>query len=336
MRDSVELSRLLEDKIASMDFFQVLRLIENAYPDKPRIGQSLRPRDDMVRLGQDPSLIFHAAALGQFVPAGDALPARLVVNFFGLLGANGPMPIHFTEYVRDRMRNAGDSTLLAFLDMFHHRMLSLFYRARASAEPVIHLDRETEDRFADYVGSMCGIGAPGLRGRDGVSDFAKLHFAGLLANRARPASGLEAILVEFFKLPFRIEQFVGHWMQLPPDNHTRLGQFDGSNRLGISTIVGQKIWDGQSKFRIVIGPLDYADYQRMLPRGASMQRLRAWVHNYIGLALEWDVRLILKKEAAPALKLGGGIPLGWSSWLHSKELTRNPDQLLINPNAHKG
>ncbi len=336
MRNPVDVEALFSAQVEKMDFFQVLRMIENAYPDKPRIGTSLRPRDDAVRFGQNPSLIFHATSVDNFKPAHGNAKARLAVNFFGLFGANGPLPLHMTEYARERSRNAADPTLCAFLDVFHHRMISLFYRARASAEPAISLDRADADRFSQYVGSMFGIGSPALRERDKVSDFSKLHFAGMLANQKRPASGLVTILREFFKLPINLEQFVGHWMRLPADIQTRIGSADGGNRLGLSAVLGKQVWDCQHKFRIVIGPLDADEYERMLPGGASMQRLMAWVRNYAGSALDWDVRLILKKEQVPPLKLGGGVRLGWSTYLASKPAQRDPDQLLINPKALAG
>lgn len=330
MRDPVELDALLEARAARMDFFQVLRLIENAHPQLPRIGASLRPRDDAVRFGQDPALTFHASALGQYTRTSADARARLAVNFFGLLGANGPMPAHITEYVRDRLRHGGDATLLAFLDVFHHRMLSLFYRARASAEPAISLDRDDGDRFSVYVGSLFGIGAPALRERDEIGDFAKLHFAGLLANKARPASGLASILREYFKLPLRIEQFVGHWMALPEEIQSRMGRLGDGNRLGASLVLGRKVWDCQNKFRIVIGPLGYDDYCRFMPGGDSLKRLLAWVRTYVGLTLDWDVRLILEKEQMPALRLGGPTRMGWSTWLASAPAQRDPAQMLIN------
>jgi type VI secretion system protein ImpH len=334
MRDPLILDATLEAKAARMDFFQVLRLIENAYPEQPRIGASLRPRDDAVRFGQDPSLIFHPAMLGQYTRRNATERARLAVNFFGLMGANGPMPIHFTEYVRDRLRNGGDATLMAFLDVFHHRLLSLFYRARASAEPAVSLDRSDAggDRFSDFVGSLFGIGAPALRERDDISDFAKLHFAGLLANKARPASGLVAILGAYFKLPVRVEQFVGHWMRLPEEIQSRIGRDDTGNRLGSSLVLGRTVWDSQNKFRIVIGPVSLADYERLLPGGDSLKRLLAWVNNYAGLTLDWDVRLILKKEERPPLRLGAA-RLGWTSWPAGTPARVDPDQLLIQPRA---
>jgi type VI secretion system protein ImpH len=330
MRDPVDLERELAQSAARMDFFQILRLLENAHPDKPRIGASLRPRDDAVRFGQDPSLAFEPAAVRGFTPAGSEQHARLAVNFIGLLGPNGPLPLHLTEYARDRARNNGDPTLAAFLDVFHHRMVSLFYRSRASAEPAISLDRPELDRFGDYVGSLFGIGSPALQGRDEIGDFAKLHFAGLMANQRRPAAGLVTILRAYFKLPVEIEQFVGHWMKIPLDGQTRIGMQERGNRLGSSAVLGRTVWDCQHKFRLVIGPLGYEDYQRMLPGGASMTRLLAWVRNYAGLVLDWDVRLILKQEQVPRLALGRR-RLGWTTFLSSAPAGCDSDQLLINP-----
>jgi type VI secretion system protein ImpH len=335
MRDPVDLERLLSSQAARMDFFQILRLLENAYPDKPRIGASLRPRDDVVRFGQDASLGFEPTAVAGFAPAAGEARARLAVNFIGLLGANGPLPLHLTEYVRERVRNQGDRTMAAFLDLFHHRMVSLFYRARASAEPAISLDRPDTDRYTDYVGSLFGIGTPALRERDEIGDFAKLHFAGLMANQKRPAAGLVTILRAYFKLPVEIEQFVGHWMRIPPEGQTRIGKEERGNRIGSSAVLGRQVWDCQHKFRLVIGPLQYEDYQRMLPGGASMRRLMAWVRNYAGTVLDWDVRLILEQEQVPPLKLGS-MKLGWTTYLVSGPAAGDARQLLINPTALTG
>ena len=119
------------------------------------------------------------------------------------------------------------------------------------------------------------------------------------------ASGLVTILRAYFGQQVELEQFVGHWMRLPPEVVSRLGAPDGSSRIGQSCVLGSRVWDCQNKFRIVIGPLDYAAYRRFLPGGASMRALTAWVHTYAGMALEWDVRLLLKKEEVPPMRLGG-------------------------------
>jgi type VI secretion system protein ImpH len=162
------------------------------------------------------------------------------LRFLGLTGPNGPLPLHLTEYARDRARNNGDPTLAAFLDVFHHRIVSLFYRARASAEPALSLDRPDTRPLWRLRGQPVRHRQRGLQERDEIGDFAKLHFAGLMANQRRPAAGLVTILRAYFRLPVAIEQFVGHWMKIPLDGQTRIGMPGQGNRLGSSAVLGAR------------------------------------------------------------------------------------------------
>lgn len=336
MLDALTLLRRLEDEAHRFDFFQAVRLLENAYPDKPRAGESLQPRDDAIRFVQEPELVFHPTTLGAFTPAGEHRAARLAVKFFGLLGPHGPLPTHLTEYVRDRERNANDPTFARFLDVFHHRMVTLFYRAWANAQPAVSLDRPGRDRFSFYVGSLFGLGETSLRQRDAVPDFAKLHFAGLLAAPTRPAAGLKLVLARFFNLPVEIEQWVGHWMALPTGSLSRLGATDGSAVLGVSTVLGARVWDCQHKFRIVIGPLSRADYERFLPGGESLNRLVDWLRNYARDGLDWDLRLVLRQEEVPRLKLGRHTQLGYTAWTLRGAAQGDQRQLLLRPTDPDG
>lgn len=335
MPDALTLLRRLEEEAYRFDFFQAVRLLENAYPEKPRMGESSQPRNDAIRFVQEPELVFHPTTLGAFTPAGEHHAARLAVKFFGLLGPHGPMPTHITEYVRDRARNANDPTFARFLDVFNHRMVALFYRAWANAQPAVSLDRPRRDRFSFYVGSLFGIGETALRERDTVPDFAKLHFAGLLAGPTRPAAGLKLVLARFFNLPVEIEQWVGHWMTLPGGSLTRLGATDSAG-LGVSAVVGARVWDCQHKFRIVIGPLSRADYERFLPGGESLNRLADWVRNYARDGLDWDVRLVLRQAEVPRLELGRHTRLGYTTWALRGAAAGDQRQLLLRPADHEG
>ncbi|MEW9585356.1 type VI secretion system baseplate subunit TssG [Paraburkholderia sp. DGU8] len=336
MPDALTLLRRLDDHAHRFDFFQVVRLLENAYADKPRIGESMQPRDDAIRFVQEPELVFHPTTLGAFTPAGEDRAARLAVKFFGLLGPHGPLPTHLTEYARDRARNANDPTFARFLDVFHHRMVSLFYRAWANAQPAVSLDRPGRDRFSFYVGSVFGLAEPTLRERDAVPDFAKLHFAGLLGGPTRPAAGLKLVLARFFDLPVEIEQWVGHWLTLPANSLLRLGAADGSASLGVSTLLGARVWDCQHKFRIVIGPVSRADYERFLPGGESLNRLVDWVRNYARDGLDWDLRLVLKQEDVPCLKLGRHARLGYTIWALGHPARGDQRQLVLRPTGPDG
>lgn len=333
MRDPLDLLKRLETEPGNFDFHAALRMLECTHPDKPRIGQSQRPQDDAVRFGQHPSLAFEPAMISALTRSENGAAPRLEVNFFGLFGANGPLPVHLTEYARDRMRNSSDPTLARFLDIFHHRLVSLFYRAWASAQPAVSLDRPESDRFADYVGSTIGIGMPSLHDRDDVPDFAKLHYAGRLGAQQRNAEGLAAILSDFFRAPVEVKEFVGHWMRLPDDGLCRLKSGPDAEQLGMTTVLGKRVWNCQHKFRIVIGPVGFDEYRRLLPGGDSLRRLTDWVRNYAGLAFHWDVNLILKKEEVPQFRLGKQSRLGWTTWLASRPARKDDSQLLLNPAA---
>ena len=339
-RDMPATLRRLETQPGRYDFYAAVRQIECAHPSLPRIGKSVRPQDDALRFGQNYSLAFEPGMIASYAQ-GHAGASRMTVNFFGLCGANGPMPVHLTEYVRDRVRNAADPTLSRFLDIFHHRMTSLMYRAWATAQPTVSFDRPQDDRFAAWVGSCIGIGSASLRQRDAVNDSAKLHYAGRLSSQVRNAAGLVAILTDYFRLPFGLSQFVGHWMHLPDDGHCILRgghdaqAQDGSAVLGQNTVLGKRVWNCQHKFRVVIGPLALTQFRQMLPGGASANRLLAWVRNYAGLALDWDVNLILKKDQVPRLRLGRQAQLGWTTWLGSRAPQVDDSQLTFSPNHHK-
>jgi type VI secretion system protein ImpH len=317
-----------------VSYFEALRRVDCAHPDRPRTGRAARPRDEALRLGQEPSLAFAPSTLASFDTATEDHPPRLDVFFFGLLGPNGPLPLHITEYVRDRSRNSRDPTLERFLDLFHHRMLALFYRAWASAQPTVSLDRPSSDRFGDYVGSLLGIGMPAMQNRDAMPDLAKRHYAGHLACQSRHADGLRAMLADFFKLPVRLDECVGQWLRLPEESQCRLGESPQTGTLGINAVAGAEVWETQVKFRIVFGPVDLAHYRRLLPGGDSLQRLVDMVRSYAGDQLDWELQIVLRADAVPPPRLGEGGQLGWSTWLASEPFVHDADDLHINPLEH--
>lgn len=316
----------------AFDFNHVMRALEALFSDRPRFGRSVRPAQDGVRLAQEPSVDFAPAMLAAWEADPEAHD-RLVVFFFGLFGPDGPLPLHLTEHARNRARNERDPTFARFADLFHHRLLSLFYRAWADVRPAIAFDRPASDRFGTYVGALAGLGTTALRQRDAMPDLSKLHFAGLLANQTRHAEGLAAILAAFFTMPVRVEQFVGAWLTLTPSDHTSLGAGDDAARLGGGALLGRRVWSRQHKFRLVFGPLDLADYERLLPGGISFRKLIPIVRNYAGDTLDWDVQFVLDRDDVPDTRLGSYGRLGWTTWLKPRRSLRDADDLILHAGA---
>jgi type VI secretion system protein ImpH len=311
------------------DFYQTLRRLECLHDQQPRWGRALRPVDEAVRLGQDPDLSFAPAALASFDTRGRT--PRLQVRLFGLFGPNGPLPIHITEYARERLRHADDPTLCRFLDVMHHRFIALFYRAWAQAQPSVNRDRPTDDRFTVYVGAFLGMSPAAVRNRDSLPDLAKLFHVGALVRHVRNVEGLTHILQHFFRVPVRIEEFVGHWMALSTRERTYLTS--ESAVLGSGAVLGRRLWDRQHKFRIHLGPLTLDQYESFLPGGRSIRQLVDWVRQYLSFELDWDVQLALMPGAVPRLTLGGRQRLGWTSWLGRRGADVAAADLRVDPEA---
>lgn len=318
------------------DLYYALRRIEAMRPDLPLLGRAPRPIDEAVRVGQEPSLAFAPSAIAALDPARDGIPPRIVIHGFGLFGPNGPLPNHLTEYVRDRLRNAGDATLARFADIFHQRLTLLFYRAWAQAQSVVSLDRPHDDSFSRYVASLVGIGLPGERRRDAVADHAKFEYAGHLVRQTRNAEGLASILRGFFRAPVRIVEFCCHWLRLAPGQRTRLGVPGPGATLGVAAVAGNAVWDGQSRFRIEIGAMPLAEYEQFLPGGSRFRQLVAWVRNYIGVELAWDVRIVLARSAVPQPLLGRYGRLGWTTWIGSRRTPTDAGDLVLDAERWAG
>jgi type VI secretion system protein ImpH len=315
----------------SFDFFQALRRIEGLFADRPKLGRALRPADEPVRLSQEASVAFAPSTLSA-CETDDGRPPRLEQRFFGLLGANGPLPLHITEYVRERLIHNRDPTLARFLDLFHHRMALLFYRAWAEARPTVHQDRPDEDRFTAYVGSLSGHGLRGTLVRDSVPDHAKRFYVGHLARNPKNAEGLASILDGFFQLPVRVDQFVFGWLELPRDQRTALGgEPRVSGALGLGTVVGERVRDVQSRFRAVMGPMDLDRFCDFLPGGRSLDKLKHWVRNYVGFEFDWDVQLVLARDEVPGIRLGREGQLGWTTWLGARRADTDAGDLILSP-----
>lgn len=321
----------LEQAPHRYDLFAALRRLECLYPDKPRIGEAARPADEAVRLGQKPSLAFAPATLAEFRQGDGARPTYLAAYSFGLFGPNGALPLHLSEYAYGRELNEGDPTFRRFADLFHHRLLSLFYRAWADAQPVVSLDRSEPRRFDVYVGSLLGLAAPEFRRRDAVPDEAKLALAGRFALHTRPAVGLEGLLEDFFGLPFVAREFTGEWLRMPRKHRLLLGEGDDAAALGIGSVLGAAVWSCRHAFQVVCGPLRFADFRRLLPGQPSLARLRDLVRNYVGDELGWTLRLVLRRGEVPECRLGVAGQLGWTSWIGRREVTRDADEVVIDP-----
>jgi type VI secretion system protein ImpH len=309
------------------DLYHVLRWVDARGGARLPLGRETVPRNEPVRVRQEPSMAFAPSTLASARPAQPGRPPEISIYSFGLFGPNGPLPLHMTEHVRERMHHFGDGTLAAFADMFHHRLILLFYRAWADAQSTVSLDRR-DDRFSKYVASLLHLGQPSMRGRDKVFDHAKYYMSSHLVRQTRNPEGLKQILQRYFGVPVRIREFVPQWIKLEPEQRLALG---GTQGLGRDTVLGSAVRDAQHKFRIEIGPLSRKDYDGFLPGAKPAQQLVQWVRHYTGIEFAWDARPVLARDQVQGLKLGQRQPLGLGSWLgHRPAAAGDADDLIVD------
>lgn len=358
--DGKSVKENLFDEPYRFEFFQAVRLLEKIFPERKPVGGEALPADEVVRFRSFVSLEFPPSEIRDIREVEDDLAnhanrefrenhafhanhaylenwdsqkrIEMLICIIGMVGVSGVLPTHYTELVLDRIKHR-DTALWTFLDIFTHRAASLFYQAWAKYRFPIGYERG-QDEFTAYLFDLAGLGTKGLRGRLAVDDETLLPYVGLIAQRPHSTNAVANIIADYFDVPVRIEQFAGQWLELEPGDQTFVGR--QNSRLGVNTIVGTRIWDQQSKFRIRLGPLDFRKFQAFLPNGTAYKPLKSIVSFMTGMELDFDVRLVLEKRQVPSTILTTRAlrrpMLGWTSFLKTQPKTADDDQLILQPN----
>ena len=318
------------NKVASQpykyDYFSLLRQLESVrfVTGGKMLGKAVSPKMEKIRIRQEPSLIFSPRNI-QSVTLSPHY-AEISINGFGLFGPSGPLPLHLTEYAYERQHQHGDRTWTGFANMLQHRLAVLFYRAWANAQSITSLDKNADDRFGRYIASFNGLNTPPTHNEGLIHEFAKRYFAGLLMKQSRSAANLQQLLNRYFKAPVTIQTNVGYWVEVAEEK-TQIGATGGST-LGEGLLLGDKLYDVQSKFRIIVGPLTLPAYRSFFKDGTNTARLREWVRLFAADEYEWDIQPVLMQKEVPPMDLGGQTQLGLSTWLGN--VSRNAEDLIVS------
>ena len=320
--------------IGRFDFVQAVRLLQRLRPDRQPVGGHASPGDEVVRFRSDVSAVFPKAELTRIAPPADEAPVELEVAFMGVAtpASFGSLPRRYAEEIRALLRRK-NPVLRDFLDLFNHRLVSLFFRARERHYPALLFERGEDSPFEKALAAVLGLGTRGLSQRLALPDRALFARAGLLAMRPMPARALEALLESVFQVPARIVQFCPARYTLEPDDQNRLGR--RNVRLGEDFMMGEEIRIADARFRVRLGPLDRGDYTALLPDRPSFRELTDLVRFATRGDQEFDVQLVLAPDEPCFLRLGTGDQaegrLGWSSWCRGSQRQGARDDAVITP-----
>ncbi len=330
------LNQELFDEPYRFEFFQAVRLLEKVFPERVPVGREAKTTAEVVRFRSRIMLNFPASEIYEFAESHDEFTDQerleMFVNFMGMVGVSGVMPVHYTELILDRIRY-GDTAMWAFLDMFTHRSVSLFFRAWEKYRFPVGYERG-KDEFTDYLFDFTGLGTKGLRGRMSLEDESLLPYGGLIAQKPHSSSALGQILSDYFGVTAKIRQSFGQWLDLDTDSITKLGF--ANSELGTSAIIGGRIWEQQSKFRVVLGAMSFNEFQAFLPNGTAHKPLKSIIRFMVGLELDFDAQLVLQAKQVPGCILTTRAKrrpmLGWTSWLKTKPFKQDDEQVVLQMN----
>ncbi len=327
------LNQLLFEEPYRFEFFQAVRLLERIYPERSALTESPGPAEEVVRFRGNPSLRFPPSEIQEISEVIDEETGEsrveMTVNFMGMVGIAGVLPIHYSELIVDRRRYS-DTAMLAFLDMFSHRMVSLFYKAWEKYRFPIQYERGG-DTFTSYLLDWIGLGTKGLRGRMGLDEEHLVPYGGLIQQKPHSSSALEQILTDYYGVPARVKQFYGQWLVLDDESITKLSI--KNSVLGVDAIIGTRVWDQQSKFRVVLGAMSFPQFLEFLPNGGAHDSLKSLIKYMTGLEMDFDLQLKLEAKQVPGCILTTRARrrpmLGWTSWLKSRPFEEDDDQVVL-------
>lgn len=319
----------------SFSFFQAVRLLGRLRPRRAPVGEWADPSHEVVRFTSSSSLAFPTSEIDALTlaDASASTPSQVRVNFFGLVGPQGVLPHSYSEHATARTR-AKDTAFQSFLDLFHHRALSLFYRAWEKHRAVIVQERGGDDRVLAHLYDAGGMGTAGLRDRLPLHQEVLAFYAGVLGRHVRPADGLARLVGDYFGVAAAVEQFVGEWRKVDWGGQVALGEDDAAGQLGFG-VLGDAAWDPQARVRLRLGPLTRAEFDAFLPGGSAHEPLRALARLYADDQVGVDAQLVLRREEVAPCILDVPTPgdrapaLGRGTWLSSRPLARDPDETSL-------
>jgi type VI secretion system protein ImpH len=319
-KQNSDVKQRLMDQACSFSFFKAVHLLEG-FAGGRAPGQSLSPAKDPVRFRVLPGFSFPASDIAAVRNGNRAPIPEMTVNFMGLIGPKGVLPDWYNEHAL-QMNHQKAHAFNAFLDLFHHRLISLFYLAWKKYRLAENYQPDGGDPISSSLAELAGIG-PAEQDRD--PEFYQnarrrlIYFSGLVSRVVPTASVIETIIANAVGAPARVEQFVMRMIAVHRENRSRLGKKNGT--LGEDAMCGGRIRDINNTFVVKLGPLTWKKYLAFQPCSRNLEMVQRLIGRIAGIEYEFEVHLILKGPEIPGLSLGGreGAPL-----LGRTVLLRNP------------
>ncbi len=315
----------------SFEFFQAVKLLEDANPNAPSVGGLGPVSEEVIRIRPNKDLAF---------PPGDVQRIdRKVVNhgedneretfevfenFMGLYGASSPLPPFVADMIAQNYSD--EDPLRDFLDIFNHRALSLRYKGWKKHCLAAMFRSDFDDPATMVFCALLGYDKLAPREEWVIPPERLIPYAGRLAGGSQSVSGLEVVVSDFFAVEdVRVQQFLPRRIKLTENDQNRLGAPGQNCKLGDNLVLGDELHDVCGQFRLSIGGLTFEEFKKFQPGEPAFKELVFLVRLYTRNQLGFEIELHLQREAAGSMLVSSMIErnaLGRSSWLGAGDLDK--------------
>ena len=250
------LYRRLTSRGFEFDFFQLVWLLERYTNVEAYVGMRGPLGQEPFRFRPEISMGFPATDVRRLTWVDDGSSDigfhQIDVTFLGLYGVATPLPMHYaidvlrsvetysaagaqaepadttdsarTAQAESAAADRGSTPIRDFLDIFHHRIISLFYRSFLKYRYDRTFGMPGRDPITDYLLWLIGCSPDFDETTLGVSPVRMLRYAGVLTQRPRSAAMLEGVVRDYWRdidVEVEVHQCVGRWVVIDESDQCR-------------------------------------------------------------------------------------------------------------------
>lgn len=195
---------------SEFDFFQLVHLLDFLYQQEMQSAPDNHAFLTQRHLHFHPQIDLNYRSNSVTNLTETTSGTRIEINFIGLIGPGGALPQHYNA---DLIENDKNRALYDFLNIFNHRLISLYFLAwrkyRLHLSYKIDLSSDLAGLLKSFSGLLPTRKKAALLNLDLQNSL--LYFSGFNAKVAKTAEGLENLLQHTFSVPIKIEAFKGNW-----------------------------------------------------------------------------------------------------------------------------
>lgn len=295
------------------DLDQLVYIIESLRTNSTPLGETHDPSQEAVRLRSTITMHQESGEINRLetknTPSG--LP-EIYINTTSLAGINGPLPMPYTEMLLEQIKQK-DFAGGHFLDIFHHRLSSMWHRLRKRSYPHLFKSLPAHTPVGKLLENLSGFGPEGHINHTLFFDY--------FWRKSRSLYGLLHMIKRIFKIEVSIHPFEGAWQTIDATEGSKIGQRGQFQILGKNAILGLRCWDQTAGFTIKVTGLHWEILQKFLPftdgalGGSNFYALKQLMISYLGTLPRVFLKLALQEGENRGTSLNTKHGLGWNTWL---------------------